>query len=103
MSLSLRLISKFFLCFAELLRYYYLTSSESRGNDYTPKILQDDLIEHYHISENNYLKEIPLMSSNENLKRRKVPYVLKYHVPNKHTLPEEHAHHIIIFVFFIYR
>ena len=60
---------------------YYLTSSKSKDNDYQPKILQDDLIEHNHVSENNYpIKQVPLMSSNEKLNRRKAPYVLKYHV-----------------------
>ena len=89
-------------CFAEFLRYYYLASGESKENDYQPKILQDDLIEHNHVSENNYPKQIPLMSSNDELKCRKVPYVLKYHVPNKHTHPEEYAHHML-FMFFPFR
>ena len=42
------------------------------------------------------------MSSNEKLKCRKVPYVLKYHVPNKHTHPEEYAYHML-FMFFPFR
>ena len=65
--------------FAEFLRYYYLASGESKDN---------------HVSKNNCPKQIPLMSSNEKLKCRKVPYVLKYHVPNKHTHPEKLAHHM---------
>ena len=48
-------------CFAEFLRYYYLASGESKDNDCQSKILQDDLIEHNHVSENNYLKQTPLM------------------------------------------
>ena len=42
------------------------------------------------------------MSSNEKLKCHKVPYVLKYHVPNKHIHPEEYAHHML-FMFFPFR
>ena len=89
-------------CFAEFLRYYYLASGESKDNDCQPKILQDDLIEHNHVLENNYPKQTPLTSSNEKLKCRKVPYVLKYHVPNKHTHPEEYAHHML-FMYFPFR
>ena len=36
-----------------------------------------------------------MMSSNKQLKCRKVLYVLKYHVLNKHTKPEEYAHQIL--------
>ena len=39
------------------------------------------------------------MSSNEKLKRRKVPYVLKYHTLDKHTHPEEYAHHMLFMYF----
>ena len=42
------------------------------------------------------------MSSNEKLKRRKVPYVLKYHTLDKHTHPEEYAHHML-FMYFPFR
>ena len=86
-------------CFAEFLRCYYLASGESKDNDYQPKILQDDLIEYNHVLQNNYPKQIPLMSSNEKLKLRKVPYVLKYHTLDKHTHPEEYAHHMLFMYF----
>ena len=86
-------------CFAQFLRYYYLASGESKDNDYQPKILQDDLTEHNHVSETNYPKQSPLMSSNEKLQCCKVPYVLKYHVPNKHAHPEEYAHHMPVMYF----
>ena len=67
-------------CFAEFLKYYYLAPFKSKDNDYQPKILQDDLVEHNHVLGNNYPTKISMMSSNEKLKCRKVPYVLKYHV-----------------------
>ena len=74
-------------CFAEFWRYFYLASGEFKDN---------------HVSKNNYPKQVPLMPSNEKLKFRKVPYVLNYHVPNKHTHPEEHAHHMR-FMYFPFR
>ena len=36
-----------------------------------------------------------MMSSNEKLKCRKFPCIIKYHVPNKYTHPEEYAHHML--------
>ena len=39
-----------------------------------------------------------MMSSNKKLKCRKVPCVLKYHVPSEYTHPEEYVHHM----FFMY-
>ena len=43
-----------------------------------------------------------MMSSNKKLKCCKVPYVLKYYVPNKQTKPEEYAHHIL-FMYYPFR
>ena len=43
-----------------------------------------------------------MMLSNEKLKCRKVLYVLKYYVPNKHTKREECAHHIL-FIYYSFR
>ena len=60
------------------------------------------MIEHNHVSKNNYPKQISLMSTNERLKCCKVPYVLKYHVPNKHTQLEEYAYHML-FMYFPFR
>ena len=82
-------------CFAEFLRYYYLAPSKSKDNDYQSEILVDDLIENNHASDIHYPSSIPIMSANEKLKCRKVPYVLKYHVPNQHTHPEEYPHHLL--------
>ena len=38
---------------------------------------------------------IPLMSSKEKLKCRKIRAVLRYHVPNRHKYPEKYAHHLL--------
>ena len=63
-------------------------------NDSQPKILQEDLLENNH-SSCNYPATIPLMSSKEKLKCRKVKVVLRYHVPNRHKYPEKYAHHLL--------
>ena len=89
-------------CLAEFLRYYYLAPSKSKDNEYQPEILVDDLIENNHASDIHYPSSIPIMSANEKLKCRKVPYVLKHHVPNQHTHPEEYAHHLL-FMYFPFR
>ena len=89
-------------CFSEFLQYYYLAPSKSKDNDYQPEILLDDLIENNHASDIDYLSSIPIMSANEKLKCRKVPYGIKYHVPNQHTHPEEYAHHLL-FMHFAFR
>ena len=82
-------------CFAEFLRCYHSLHFKSTENDYEPEILQDHLVEHNHVLGNNYSTQIPMISSNEKLKCRKVPYALKYYVPNKHTKPKGYAHHIL--------
>ena len=89
-------------CFAGFLRYCYLAPSKSKDNDYQLAILVDDLIENNHASDIHYPSSIPIVSANEKLKCRKVPYVLKYHVANQHTHPEEYAHHPL-FMYFPFR
>ena len=86
-------------CFAEFLRYYYLSPSKSKDNGYQPEIPVDDLIEHNQASDIYYPSSMPIMSGNEKLKCQKVPYVLKYHAPNQHTHPEEYAHHLLFMHF----
>ena len=58
------------------MRCYYSPPFKSKDNDYQPEILQHDLVEHNHVLGNNYPTKIPMMSSNEKLKCRKVPYVI---------------------------
>ena len=59
-------------------------------------------IENNHASDIHYPSSIPIMSANEKLKCRKVPYVLMYRVPNQHAHPEEYAHHLL-FMYFPFR
>ena len=89
-------------CFSEFLRYYYLAPSKSKDNNYQSEILVDDLIENNHASDIHCPSSIPIMSANEKLKCRRVPYVLKYHVPNQHTHTEEYEHHLL-FMYFPFR
>ena len=42
------------------------------------------------------------MSSKESLKLRKEKCILRYHIPNQTTQPEEYAHHML-FMFFPFR
>ena len=87
------------LCFAEFLSLYYVAPKKLDDiNDSQPEILVDVLLDENHGScmlPNN----VPLMSSKEVLKCRKVKAVLRYHVPNPHKNPEKYAHHIL-FMFY---
>ena len=75
-------------CYAEFLRFYYVASNTtSNENDYQPEELSNELIENIHNIDHIYPKVIPLMSSKEKLKCRKVPYVLQFYVPNRLTQP----------------
>ena len=87
------------MCYAEFLRYYYLIY-KSIHNDNQPEELTDNLVEdNSPCSPVNYPKIVPLMSSKEKLYCRKVPYVLRYHVPDKHKYPEQYVHHLL-FLFY---
>ena len=90
------------LCFAEFLSLYYVAPKKLDDiNDSQPEILVDVLLDENHGScmlPNN----VPLMSSKEVLKCRKVKAVLRYHVPNPHKNPEKYAHHIL-FMFYPFR
>ena len=90
-------------CFAEFIAHYYLAprKTEDEENDNQPEILNENVLEDNH-NLCNYPCTIPLMSSKEKLKCRKVKSVLRYHVPNRHKNPEKYAHHIL-FMFYPFR
>ena len=90
-------------CFAEFIAHYYLAprKTEDEENDNQPEILNENVLEDNH-NLCNYPSIIPLMSSKEKLKCRKVKSVLRYHVPNRHKNPEKYAHHIL-FMFYPFR
>ena len=83
-------------CFAEFSRYYYLPSNPKyKENDYQPEELDGEIVQDISNSDYLYPKDIKLLS-NEKMKCRKTPYVLKCFVPNKETKPEEYAHHMLL-------
>ena len=67
-------------------RFYYVEIYvKFTENDYQPQELRNELIEDSHNIDHIYPKVIPLMSSKEKLKCRKVSYVLQFYVPNQLT------------------
>ena len=82
-------------CYAELLRYYYV-STISNVNDWQPVELTDDMLETTIAVTSHYPSVIPLMSSLDKLKCWKVPSVLRYFTTNKNRNYEVCAHHLLI-------
>ena len=90
------------LYFAEILSLYDInTKSVENENDCQPVILDDELMELNH-AESEYPKVIPMISSQEKLKCRKVEPVLRYHQPSAHKSLEQYAHHFL-FAFYPFR
>ena len=57
-------------CYAEFLRHYYVTSTNSNDNDYQPHELKEDITEENHNSQNHHPKVIKLLPSKENLRSK---------------------------------
>ena len=91
------------LYFVDFLENYYLIPKPNNdsANDNKPDILVYDLI-HNTQEPNNYPSVLPLMSSKEKLKCRRIKAVLRYHVPNLHKHPEKYARHML-FMFYLFR
>jgi len=85
------------------LSLYYVVSKTTvtSENDCQPVILDDEVLELNH-GESKFPKNIPLMSSKEKLKCRKVKAVLRYHQPNPRKDIEGYAHHML-FSFYPFR
>ena len=83
------------LCYAEFLAFYVL-DSKPKLNDNQPDLLLDDDLSDTICP---YPKTIPLMSSNEKLKRRNIKRVVRYHTPNRFTNLEAYAHHLLMLFF----
>ena len=79
------------LCYAEFLRFYYV-SIISNENDSQSVELSDDILEKILAVTSHYPPIIPLMSSPDQLKCRKFPSVLRYFTPNKNRNYEVYAH-----------
>ena len=83
------------MCFAEFLRFYYL-KRDLVSNDNLPVELTGTDIENKHFpSSTNYPKLIPLTSTKDKMQCHKVPFVLRYDVPNKEKYPEKYYYHLV--------
>ena len=87
------------LYFAKFLSYYYVQPKLrlSTNNDSQPVVLSDELLETNH-ADCQFINIIPIMSSEEKLKCRKIRADLRYHVPNVNKHPEQYAHHLLFSV-----
>ena len=89
------------MCFAEFLRYYSLRNCRY-SSDSQPIELTEELLEENLPSSSLYPKVLPIMGSKEKLYCRKVPFVLRNHVPNKYKYPDKYAYHLLI-IFYPFR
>ena len=85
-------------CLAQFWANYRVESKDNYDeivNDCQPVVLNENVIEENHES-NQLPKTVPLMSSKEVLKCRKVQKVLRYFTPNKDKFPEKFSHHLLM-------
>ena len=81
-------------CYAESLRFYYIAPSANENN-WQPMDLNNELLE-VNSSATGYLTVMPLISSKEKMKCRKVPSVLRYLATNRNRDCESYACHLLI-------
>ena len=82
----------------EFLRYHFLKNN-IKLSDKQPEELTEELVECNHPSPKLYYHtEILLMSC----KYRKVPFALRYHLPDKYILPGKYLHDLL-FLFYLFR
>ena len=86
------------MCYAEFLRYYHL-KEHSASNETQPKVLTEKVSASNLSSSFLYPKFVTLMKSEDKLHCRNIPFVLRYHVRNKHIYPEIYSHHLL-FLFY---
>ena len=89
------------LCLANFAAYYYL-EYKNEENDSQPEVLTEECSRQNNDVTTDLPNRIPLMSSSEMLKCRKVKQVLRYHVPSKNLHPEKFSHHLL-FLFYPFR
>ena len=71
-------------CYAEFLRFYYLApNAKFKEDGCQAEELVDELIEDIHNIDHIYPKVIPLMSSKEKIKCRKIPFVLQFDISSQ--------------------
>ena len=66
-----------------------------KENDWQPVEFSDEILEN-NFPDQVYLPVIPLMSSKNKLKCRKVPSVLRFFILNKNKNFELYAHHVLM-------
>ena len=89
------------MCFAEFLRYYFLRNCHY-SSDSQPIELTEELLEEILPSSSLYPKVLPIMGSKKKLYCRKVPFVLRNHVPNKYSiLKSMHTIYLFLFTHFV--
>ena len=89
------------LCLASFSAYYYIEYKNDE-NDSQPEVLTEECSGQNNDVTTDLPNRIPLMSSSETLKCRKVKQVIRYHVPSKSLHPEKFAHHFL-FLFYPFR
>ena len=76
--------------------HYYLTAyKRNDDNDNQPIVPNDEVMEDDH-SRLPFPSLIPLMSSKQKLKCRKVLSVIRSHARNRHISPEKYAHRLLM-------
>ena len=81
------------MCYAEFLSNYSLENLKTNQyNDSQPENLDNLLHFGMSVEQSDLPKSFPLMSSKESLKLQKNKCILRYHIPNQTTQPEEYAH-----------
>ena len=85
------------MCYASFSPNYGVDRSakNAQDKDWQPIILDESASGINH-NDRELPKLVPLMNSEEKLKFRKVPNVLRYFTPNKHKFPERYAHHMLM-------
>ena len=78
--------------------YYYHLKQRSASNNTQPRTLTKEVNESNLTSSFLYPKFVTPMKSENKLYRRKMSYVLKYHVPYKDIYPARYSH--LLFLFF---
>ena len=85
---------------AEFLSNYSLENIKTNQyKDSQPEKLDDLLRSRKSVEQSDLPKSFPLMSSKDSLKLRKGKCILRYHIPNQTTQPEEYAHHMLFMLF----
>ena len=91
------------MCYAEFLSNYSLENLKTNQCNYSqPERLDDLLRSSKPVEQLDLPKSFPLISSKQSLKLWKEKCILRYHISNQTTQPEQCANHMLI-MFFLFR